>query len=400
LLASNGPITVSDSASAPQFAPVDVIRDQPQIDTVTIDDKTYAHYQVSRDGVIYDAYMNDTLHPGQVMLVPASAPVATPPAAPPAPPAQPTSSAPGASPAQSPRSDSWGIGDLLATMAGLFGPASVGPHVHPQTPANLTGGLQQMAQINAQMAQQSLHDASTRTRAGIFAAGAPYVVAETALAAPAIGSLGYEGSLMAASRFPTAVEAATSLGNALTGTTVPRLAMGVGAAAAAKGAADELPALGPALQNSLPAAETEASALFQARDEAAETARKIVQQELDEGWRILNPQARFGTWLDVLAKTNVRQAVAEGRLPDTFVTSPTVSISRGYLASRTAPSLNWIRAPDVWDTATGRAWDFMAASEAAFVQHEASYLGTTAFGRLDPGGTTIEEIFPLFHLGF
>jgi hypothetical protein len=87
-------------------------------------------------------------------------------------------------------------------------------------------------------------------------------------------------------------------------------------------------------------------------------------------------------------------------LPNTFVTSPTVSISRGYLASRTNPALNWINAPDVWDTATGRAWDFMAGNEAAFYAHEASYLGVTAYGRLDPGGTVITEINPLFHQGF
>jgi hypothetical protein len=111
-------------------------------------------------------------------------------------------------------------------------------------------------------------------------------------------------------------------------------------------------------------------------------------------------QRRFGTWLDAIAKTNVKQAVAEGRLPNTFVTSPTVTISQGYLVSRTNPALNWIEAPDVWDTATGRAWDFMAASESEFYNHEASYLGTDAFGRLDPGGTTITEIFPLFHMGF
>lgn len=154
--------------------------------------------------------------------------------------------------------------------------------------------------------------------------------------------------------------------------------------------------LGSELAASVPAAapSTEASALFEARDQAAETARKIVQQELDSGWiQPRQAQARFGTWLDAVAKTNVRQAVAEGRLPNTFVTSPTVSLSRGYLRS-------WISAPDVWDTATGRAWDFMSAREASFYNHEASYLGTTASGRLDTAGTTITEIFPLFHMGF
>jgi hypothetical protein len=169
-------------------------------------------------------------------------------------------------------------------------------------------------------------------------------------------------------------------------------------------AESELGVLADELESSLPSAgsgsgigpgpTTEASALFQARDQAASTARQIVQQEINSGW--ISPeraQARFGTWLDALAKSNVRQAVAEGRLPGTFVTSPTVSLSRGYLGA-------WIKAPDVWDTATGRAWDFMASNQAAFYAHQASYVGETAFGRGDPGGTTITEIFPLFHAGF
>jgi hypothetical protein len=51
-------------------------------------------------------------------------------------------------------------------------------------------------------------------------------------------------------------------------------------------------------------------------------------------------------------KANIRQAAAAGRLPSTFVTGPTVSLNRGYLRP-------WIRAPDVWNSATGRAWEFM-----------------------------------------
>jgi hypothetical protein len=155
-----------------------------------------------------------------------------------------------------------------------------------------------------------------------------------------------------------------------------------------------VPTLGPELENALPTIGTEASALFQARDQAAETARRVVQQGLNNGWiKPAQQQARFGTWLDALAKTNVRRAVAEGRLPSTFVTSPTVSLSRGYQRA-------WISAPDVWDTATGRAWDFMSAREASFYAHESRYLGSTAVGSLDPGGTAITEINPIFHLGF
>jgi hypothetical protein len=227
----------------------------------------------------------------------------------------------------------------------------------------------------------------------------------------AVGNLGTEIGIQLAVRAPTATALATGIGDALTGTTVPRLAIGAGGATIVGGAAfkvakeefsssaaqQTLQTLGSEIASSLPSPatiSTEAAALFQARDEAVLVARQIVQQELREGW--ISPawqQARFGTWVDALAKSNIRQAVAAGRLPNSFVTSPTVSISRGYLRS-------WIRAPDVWDTATGRAWDFMAAKESAFYAHEASYLGTQAFGRLDLGGTTITEILPLFHMGF
>jgi hypothetical protein len=207
--------------------------------------------------------------------------------------------------------------------------------------------------------------------------------------------------LPAEGAFGLATELGPALEYAVTSiSTSQRFRASVGTGARALGT------LGPKLESALPSAasSTEASALFQAREAAAETARKIVQQELSEGLPGLNTpsqiQARFGTWLDVLAKANIRQAQAEGRLSNTLVTSPTVSISRGYLASRLDPSKNWIKAPDVWDTATGRAWDFMARNEAAFYQHGASYLGTTAFGRRDPTGTLITEIFPLFHSGF
>ena len=253
---------------------------------------------------------------------------------------------------------------------------------------------------------------------GLLVQAAPNILAAAGTATQSIstaittvGSLGSEIGIQLAVRFPTATALATGVGDALTGTTVPRLAIGAGGAAIGGGAAiaaaqeelnsgavqQELQTLGPEIASSLPSpatVSTEAAALFKARDEAVPIARQIVQQELREGW--ISPawqQARFGTWVDALAKSNIRQAVADGRLPSSFVTSPTVSISRGYLRS-------WIKAPDVWDTATGRAWDFMAARESAFYAHEASYLGSQAFGRLDQGGTTITEILPLFHMGF
>jgi len=134
-----------------------------------------------------------------------------------------------------PAEDPWWAmdpGSLVAAIAGLFSPASVGAFVHPQTPAGLPPGLQQMTQMNATMARQALQEASNRTREAIGAAGVPYAAAMGVLAAPAAGSLSYEASLRIAARFPLATAAATQLGNALTGTTVPRAASAAGGIAA------------------------------------------------------------------------------------------------------------------------------------------------------------------------
>ena len=172
--------------------------------------------------------------PVQTQAGPA-APVATATAAQPAP--TPTTTTPPA-----PTEDSWWTtapGTLLATIAGLFGPASVGSFMHPQTPAGLPPGLQQMGQMNATIAQQSLQEASNRTRRAMVAAGAPYVAAMGALAAPAVGGLSYEASLQVAARTWPATSFATSLGNALTGVTVPRAAIGAGGLVASRILASE-----------------------------------------------------------------------------------------------------------------------------------------------------------------
>ena len=70
-------------------------------------------------------------------------------------------------------------------------------------------------------------------------------------AAPAIGNFAFEASIQVAARFPTATSIATGLGNAMTWTTVPRVAVGVGGAAIAAGAADELPALEQGIGNAV-----------------------------------------------------------------------------------------------------------------------------------------------------
>ena len=66
-------------------------------------------------------------------------------------------------------------------------------------------------------------------------------------AAPAIGDFVFEASIQVAARFPTLTSVATGLGNALTWTAVPRLGIGLGGAALAAAAAEELPPLGQEL---------------------------------------------------------------------------------------------------------------------------------------------------------
>jgi hypothetical protein len=70
-------------------------------------------------------------------------------------------------------------------------------------------------------------------------------------AAPAIGNFAFEASIQVAARFPTATSIATGVGNAMTWTTVPRVAIGVGGAALAGAAADELPALEQGVGNAV-----------------------------------------------------------------------------------------------------------------------------------------------------
>jgi hypothetical protein len=68
-------------------------------------------------------------------------------------------------------------------------------------------------------------------------------------AAPVIGDFAFETSIQVAARFPTATSIATGLGNALTYTTVPRVAVGLGVAGLGTAAVNELPALEQGLGN-------------------------------------------------------------------------------------------------------------------------------------------------------
>jgi len=390
-------------------------------DTQEVGGIPYLHTQASIDGATYDIYANDRRLGDSVVLVPvsdqpaatgsgtgiagaSSVPTTTTPAGVPSPAA---ASPPAASPVPAsgaPAGSGTWIGDVLAGMAGLFSPSAVGPYMQPRAPEGLPPGLQAMGQLNAAGSQAGLRVHGMATKAGVVGIGAATAVGVGGViaGAPLLEGVS-DASLKIAVTFPRATNLALTTVDALSESAIPRVAIGVGGAGAAtvltREASSDLPTLAPEIQSSVTpatttAVTTEAAALMKARDDAVATARNIVQQELDEGRTTLSwAAARFGTWLDVLAKNNVRQAVEEGRLPATFVTSPTVAINRGYQRA-------WIKAPDVWDTATGRAWDFMPASEASFFAHERSYVGQTASGRLDPIGTIINEILPLFHFGF
>jgi len=137
--------------------------------------------------------------------------------------------------------------------------------------------------------------------------------------------------------------------------------------------------------------------MFRARDAAVPTARRIVQQELAE--KMLHPamaKARFGTWLDAIAKAIVRQGRDEGQLAATIVTSPTVGINSGDYAAAA------FKAPDVWDTATRHAWDFMTAKGYEVIRHEQRYVGHVAeeyFGWQLRSRTAIRSLDPVIHPG-
>ncbi len=179
-----------------------------------------------------------------------------------------------------------------------------------------------------------------------------------------------------------AVEAGPALAYA---TTWMSTALRLGPSVGAEGRA--LQTLAPVLESALPLeSATEASMLFKARDEAVRVTNKLMSQDLAAGHITLeNLPKRYGTIVDAIFKANVRQAVAEGSLPSTFVTSPTVRLNRGF-------PKNWFNATDVWDTATGRSWDSMTPYTAYFYKHELKYLGAVM-----PDGTIVTEVNPLFY---
>ena len=112
-------------------------------------------------------------------------------------------------------------------------------------------------------------------------------------AAPAVGELLFEGSIQVASRVPSwMIYGANGLGNALTWTTVPRVAVGVGGAAIASelpalenafaaAAADEL----PALEVTLPSLAPEIENALQAIEETAPSQRVFLDTTIIDAIR-------------------------------------------------------------------------------------------------------------------
>ncbi|MDP9203745.1 MAG: hypothetical protein M3P26_17715 [Gemmatimonadota bacterium] len=131
--------------------------------------------------------------------------------------------------------------------------------------------------------------------------------------------------------------------------------------------------------------ETSSAILFRFRDEAVAAAQKLVSQDVQASGSLSRLEAKVGINADAFLKARVRQAVADGTLPSTIRVSPTVTIN---------PNNPTVRLPqvDIWDSATGKAWDLTTAKEAEILKHQ-HYVGMTM-----PDGTVITELhFLLYH---
>jgi hypothetical protein len=120
------------------------------------------------------------------------------------------------------------------------------------------------------------------------------------------------------------------------------------------------------------------------RDEAVAAAQKLVSQDVQASGNLSRVEAKVGTNADAFLKARVKQAVADGTLPSTIRVSPTVTINPGPAAR--LPQV------DIWDSATGEAWDLTTAREAEILKHQ-RYVGMTM-----PDGTVITQLhFLVYH---
>jgi hypothetical protein len=162
-------------------------------------------------------------------------------------------------------------------------------------------------------------------------------LAAAALAvAPAVGAAYTEAGVQVGVRFPTATSIATGLGNALTGTTLPRVAIAAAGVAAAGVAADELPALGPQLANLAPTGPSFEGLIDPSEFEnAPEIVDRLTRaREFDiGGYESLTGSGEFGRVWDNLdsdeALQNAFIRVAKGveRVSPTTANNPAIALS-------------------------------------------------------------------------
>ena len=113
-------------------------------------------------------------------------------------------------------------------------------------------------------------------------------------------------------------------------------------------------------------------------------AQKLVGQELQTSGNASNLAARVGTYADAFFKAQVRQAISDGQLPSTIRVSPTLTIN-------TADATTARSQVDMWDSATGEAWDVTTVTDASKLGHE-KYVGMTM-----PDGTAIRVLHYLVY---
>jgi hypothetical protein len=146
---------------------------------------------------------------------------------------------------------------------------------------------------------------------------------------------------------------------------------------------------------------TTSAYLFEARDEAVKRALTMLQTEFQAELQAASAtnqfsfglkqkmERRLGSLADQEFKNIVEQGISKGELPSTLKTSPTVGIKGAFGTSGSKANVSQT---DVWDTATGEAWDLMTASEKYIYKHDNLYVG-----KMMPDGTVISKLNPLVY---
>ncbi len=122
--------------------------------------------------------------------------------------------------------------------------------------------------------------------------------------------------------------------------------------------------------------------LMGCRDEAARIAMKLFRQDVAAS--VKDKPQQYGNIIDAIFKSLVQHAKRDRLLPQTIRTAPPPKM----LIEKTPLQ----RAADVWDSATGVAWDVFPASQRYLVRHERRYVGG-----IMPDGTELRELRPLMY---